>query len=194
MATIQLNTTIDQETYDKAGKGFDPVPAGTYEAHVFEIEVTQVKNGGRYDGQPKLNFTFKIDEGQTAEDGTDVGGRQLWKNVNAFDVWSDKHNKFFPPFELIDLGKALGKTPEEIKNIDTDEWVGEALQVTVKVIPKQEKDPATDKYVDVKPALPGGKFDNDQLKNEVTRFRSLENAATSAKAGAKAKSKGFKLV
>jgi hypothetical protein len=195
MATIQLNTTIDQETYDNAGKGFDPIPAGSYEAYLHEIDVEYVKQG-KYEGKPRLSITFKIAEGETAPDGTDVSGRYLWHRVNCFEVWSDKHNKFFPPFELLDLGKALGKTPEEISNIDTDEWQGESVQVVVKQVPKQEKDETTGKYVNIKPAAKDGKYTPDELKNEIARFRSLESAATSVAAKGKTSktvAKGLKL-
>lgn len=183
MSTIQLNTTIDQETYDKAGKGFDPVPAGSYEAFVHEIEVVEVKQG-KYEGKPRLKIIFKIKDGQSAADGTDVSGRQLWHSLNAFEVWSEKNQKNYPPFELIDLGKALGKTPEEIQNIDTDDWQGEDLQVTVKVVPKRVKNDATGEYED----------SEDEKTNEISRFRSLKSADTSVKAKGKSKAGGIKLL
>lgn len=172
MGILQLNTTISQEDIDNAGS-FKPVPAGTYTAFIYEIEVNKVQNGGRYDGLPRLKFTFKIADGETAEDGTDVSGKRLWHDVNAFEVWSEKNQKFFPPFELIEIGKAIGMSPEEINSLDTDEWTGKELQLNVQVVPKRVKT-ADGKYVD--------STDPEEKTNSVGRFRSLKSAATASAA------------
>ena len=186
MPVLQLNTTITEEDYEKAGSAFAPVPAGKVEAFIYEIEVNEVKNDGPNKGKPRLKFTFKIAEGQKADDGTDVGGRLLWLDVNYFESANKKTGKMQLPFQLTDLGKALGKTLEEIKNLDTDDWVGEenSLQVKVEVVPKRVQ--VDGEWVD--------SSDPDEKTNRIGSFRSLENAAVSVKAGAKAKSKGFKLV
>jgi hypothetical protein len=188
---VRLTLNVDQETYDNAGRGFDPVPVGKYRANIFSITPDEVKNGDNK-GKLRLKFRFQIAEGEVAADGTKVGKRNVFADVNAFDGVSKKTGEPTPPFDLVAIGKAIGLSAEEIENIDTDDWLGEELQVDVVHIKKQHQ--VGGQWVDIDPA---------EYKEKVRGYRSLESVETSvastakvnsgAKAGGKAKPSLIKL-
>ena len=172
MARLSLN--VDQETFDTAGRSFEPVPAGAYTVTVFSITEDKVKSGDNA-GKLRLKFQFRIADGETAPDGSKQGNRRLFSDVNAFEGTSQKTGQPTPPYDLVAIGKALGVSAEELKDIDTDDWLGEELQVTVKHVKKQVQDPATEAWVDTKPV---------EFKEKVGGYRSLESVTTSAAATA----------
>lgn len=175
MAVLNLTTTTDYSTdYENAGsKDFSPVPTGWYKASIFSIEVGEVKHGSPNAGKPRLKFQFKI------KDGEEYGNRRFFVDINYFEFHSEKLGKMTLPFELLDLGKALGKSLEEIKNLDTDEWQGEELDIWVKVVPAREE--KNGKWVD----------SATEKTNKVRGFRSavagdLGRAASSSSGKSKA--------
>jgi len=172
MARISLN--VDQETIDSAGRTFEPVPAGTYTVSVFSITEDTVKShdGGNF-GKPRLKFQFRIADGEEAADGSKQGNRRLFADINNFPG-KNKEGKETPSFDLVAIGKAFGaNTPEQLADIDTDDWLGEELLVTVTHRRKQHK--VGEKWVDIEPA---------EFREQVRGFRSLDSANTSAAATA----------
>lgn len=168
MARLTLN--IDQDSFD--GAGFEPVPVGPYKVNIYSVEVQEVK-GGENKGKPRLNFQFRIQDGETSPEGKKQGNRRLFVGVNAFETPNRKDpSKTNKPFDLISIGKAIGLTLDQINNLDTDDWLGKELQLSVAAHePKMSKGPS-------------GKYDVDSgEKREVIKgFRSLESAGTAAAA------------
>ena len=191
MARLTLN--IDAESIENTTTSFEPVPVGKYKVSIYEIEQREVKTG-EYAGQPRLNFQFRIADGETSPDGKNQGNRRLFHGANAFSTKSKKDpSKTVLPFDLIGIGKAIGLTPEQINDIDTDDWLGRELEVRVQHEKKFDKNPSTGKY-DV---------ETGEFRETLRGFRSLEAASTatmsatavkSAAVGGKAKlSGGFSL-
>lgn len=172
MARLTLN--VDKADFDSAGRSFDPVLPGDYKVTIFAITPDEVKSGDNK-GKPRLKFQFRIVDGETDSNGTNQGNRRLFADVNAFNGTS-KEGKETSPFELVAIGKAVGVSAEEFADADTDDWLGQELQVTVKWTPKQRKDEALNKWVDIEPK---------EYKEKVGGFRSLESVAESAAATAR---------
>jgi hypothetical protein len=169
MARIQLN--IDQDAFD--GAGFEPVPVGPYRVNIYSIETREVK-AGENKGKPRLNFQFRIQDGETSPEGKRQGNRRLFVECNAFSTQNKKDpSKMNAPFELISIGKAIGLTLDQINDLDTDDWLGKELQLSVTAHEdRMAKNPETGKY-----DIPTGQ------KNEVIKgFRSVESASKSAAA------------
>ena len=171
MARLTLN--IDQDTFD--GAGFEPVPVGPYKVNIYSVEVQEVKQGENK-GKSRLNFQFRIQDGETAPEGKKQGNRRLFVGVNAFSTPNKKDpSKTNQPYDLIAIGKAIGLTLEQINNIDTDEWQGKELQLSVAAHePKMSKNPVTNKF----------DIDSGEKREVIKGFRSLASAATSSAAGA----------
>jgi len=173
MARIALN--VDQETLDGAGRQFEPVPAGPYTVTIFSIGEDTVKNEGPNKGKPRLKFQFRIADGETAPDGSKQGNRRLFADVNAFEGVSQKTGEPTPPFDLLAIAKAIGVSAEELADADTDDWLGEELQVTVAHKRKQKQNPETKKWENIEPA---------EWREEIKGYRSLDSVAVSAAATA----------
>lgn len=171
MARLTLN--IDQDTFD--GAGFEPVPVGPYKVNIYSVEERKVKSG-EHVGKPRLNFQFRIQDGETAPDGKKQGNRRLFVELNAFPTQNKKDpSKTNQPFELIAIGKAIGLTLDQINELDTDDWLGKELQLSVAAHEeKMAKNPATNKY-----DIATGTY-----REVIKGFRSLESAGTAAAASA----------
>lgn len=171
MARLSLN--IDQDSFD--GAGFEPVPVGAYKVTVYSAEVQEVKGTGPNKGKPRINFQFRIQDGETSPEGKKQGNRRLFVGVNAFSSPSKKDStKMVAPFDLIAIGKAIGLGLDAINDIDTDDWLGKELQLSVAAHePKMAKGPS-------------GKYDVEtgEFREVVKGFRSLESAGTAAAASA----------
>jgi len=169
---MRLSLNVDQETFDTAGQANEPVPAGTYNVSVFEIGNGTVQSGDNK-GKPRLKFQFRIEDGEESPDGKNQGNRRLFSDVNAFEGFSAKTNKATPPYDLLAIAKALGVSAEELADVDTDDWQGEHLQVTV--IHKKKQHQVDGAWVDIEPA---------EYRAVVKSYRSLDSANTSAAATA----------
>jgi hypothetical protein len=185
-----LNLTIDPETFeDSTPRDFDPVPAGRYPVTIFDIKDVEVKNGANA-GKIKLKVQFKIEEGFIASDGSKVGNRRLFADINTFGGISGPNSKNpgkpYGPFDLIALGKAIGKveSADDLSSIDTDEWLGESLQVEVEHVYKRVQHDGEWVSSD---ELPEEHPDYGTKRENVKAYRSLKAAATAA-AAAKGKS------
>lgn len=172
MARLSLN--VDQETFDSAGRTFEPVPAGLYTVSIFAITPDTVKSGDNK-GKLRLKFQFRIVDGETSPDGSNQGNRRLFADINAFEGFSQKTNKATPPYDLVAIGKAIGLTSEQLNDIDTDDWLQEELQVSVTHKRKQHQ--VGGEWVDIEPA---------EYREVVRGYRSLESVATSVAASATA--------
>jgi hypothetical protein len=170
MARLSLN--VDQETFDSAGRTFEPVPKGDYAVSIFAITPDEVKSGDNK-GKLRLKFQLRIVDGEESSEGVNQGNRRLFADINAFDGVSKKTNKPTPPYDLVAIGKAIGLTADQLNDIDTDDWLQEELRVTVDHVIKQEQ--VNGSWVDTNPPV---------YKEKVKAFRSLESVATSAAATA----------
>lgn len=172
---VRLSLNVSQSDFDTAGLQFEPVPTGDYAASIYEIGAGEVKNGPNA-GKPRLKFQFRIVDGETAPDGSKQGNRRLFADINAFEGKNSKTGEPTPAYDLIAIGKAIGLSPEEIQNFDSDDWLGQELRVTVTHRRKQHQ--VGGQWVDIEPA---------EFREQVRGFRSLESVAVSAAAGATAK-------
>lgn len=189
MARLTLN--LDAETIENTNTDFSPVPTGRYKVSIYEVELREVKTGDNK-GKPRLNFQFKIADGETSPEGKNQGNRRLFHDANAFKTPNKKDpSKENLPFDLIGIGKAIGLTSEQINNIDTDEWLGGELELEVTHVEKMTKESNFKES-----------FNPPQYREAVRGFRSLDTATTAmtssvkvkgAAAGAKARSGGFSL-
>lgn len=104
---------------------YAPLPEGTYNANVFEVEIVQVKNGENA-GKDQFKVQFKVAEGQFSNRRLFTyiplyAGKASWKTVAFF--------------------KALGYEPKpgESFNVPTpNELAGKSLAIKVKVVPSQD--------------------------------------------------------
>jgi hypothetical protein len=179
MARISLN--IDQETFDSTNTDFAPVPEGKYKVTVFEVTDGEVKTGPNK-GKQRINVQFRIADGELAPDGSKQGNRRLFAGINTFKGRSQKTGEETLPFDLVGIVKALGGNADDLENLDTDDWLGEELEVTVVHEEKMTKESGyTESY---EPA---------RFREVVKGYRSLHAAETAAvssatvKAGGKAK-------
>lgn len=187
-----LNLTIDQETFEDSSRTFDLIPEGRYPATIFDIKDEEVKNGPNA-GKTKLKFQFKIDEGSIARDGSKVGNRRLFDDVNTFGGVSQKTGKPYGPFTLIAIGRAIGKVESaaDLETIDTDDWLGEPLEVEVVHIYKRVQHDGAWVSSD---ELPEDHTQYGEKREEIKSYRSRKAAATAAAAAkAPGKTKGGKI-
>jgi hypothetical protein len=169
---VRLSLNVDQETIDNSGRDDEPVPAGKYEVKIFEIKADEVKNGDNK-GKLRLKFHFRIEDGQESPDGRHQGNRRIFADVNAFPGVSKLTGEPTPPYDLLTIAKAIGVSAEDLADIDTEEWLGEALQVTVAHKKKQHQ--VDGQWVDIEPA---------EYRAVARSFRSLESVEASATAAA----------
>jgi hypothetical protein len=171
MARLSLN--VDQETFDSAGRSFDPVPVGRYKVTIFSIGDAVVGGTGDNAGKPRLKFQFRIVDGEVAADGSRQGNRRLFSDINAFEGVNQKTKEPTPPYDLVAIGKALGYDTEALKDVDTDDWLGEELYVDVTWEEKKTKE---SNYKE--------SFSPKQYREKVRGYRSLASVETSATATA----------
>ena len=104
---------------------YAPLPEGTYNANVFEVEIVQVKNGENA-GKDQFKIQFKVADGEFSNRRLFTyvplyAGKASWKTVGFF--------------------KALGYEPKpgEPFTIPTpNELAGKSLGIKVKVVPSQD--------------------------------------------------------
>jgi hypothetical protein len=104
---------------------YAPLPEGTYNANVFEVEIVQVKNGENA-GKDQFKVQFKVADGEFSNRRLFTyvplyAGKASWKTVAFF--------------------KALGYEPKpgEPFTIPTpNELAGKSLGIKVKVVPSQD--------------------------------------------------------
>jgi hypothetical protein len=169
MTVTALNLNITEEAYANAGNSA-PVDEDHYEVSIYSIDFDTVKAAGPNKGKPRLKFQFKIVEGETT--GSKNANRKIYHDVNAFDG-TNKEGKPIPPFELIDIAKAIGITREGINAFNKGDWLGQNLRLSVSHRQKMTKESGYKEPV--KPA---------EFMAEAKRFRSLDSAAASAAANA----------
>lgn len=111
----------------QSNNDYAPVPAGKYQANIFEVKLEEVK-AGENAGKPRFNIQFKLS-------GQGVENRRVWSLVPLYvakDFW--KAQSFF---------KALGYDIEagDFTVPETAELLGKALTVTVKIGEDQNGNP-----------------------------------------------------
>lgn len=164
---VRLTLNVDDEVFE--GSGFELVPTGRKRVTIYEINEREVKSGPNA-GKPRLNFQFKIAEGEP------LAGRYLFTDINAFETPSKKEpGKMNPMYDLIALGSAIGLSAEQVRNFDSDEWLGEELFLTVF---HEEKKTKESNYTE--------SFDPKEYREGVKGFRSTKSVTTSVNAAAAA--------
>ena len=160
---VRLTLNVDDEVFE--GSGFELVPTGRKRVTIYEINQREVKSG-KNAGKPRLNFQFKIAEGEPN------AGRYLFANINAFETPSQKEpGKMNPMYDLIAIGGAIGLTAEQVRNFNSDEWLGEELFLTVA---HKEKKTKESNYTE--------SFDPPEFEEAVKGFRSTKSVTTSVAA------------
>lgn len=170
---VRLTINVDQETLDNSGREFEPIPVGKYEVKIFEIKPDEVKSGDNK-GKQRLKFHFRIEDGQESPDGKHQGNRRVFADVNAFSGVSKKDGSATPPYDLLAIAKAIGVSAEDLADLDTDEWLGESLQINVGHKKKQHQ--VNGQWVDIEPA---------EYREIIRGYRSLDSVEVSAVAAAK---------
>jgi hypothetical protein len=120
MAAIKLKITEEAASSANAGGGsYDPVPAGSYNATIYNIEVEKVRSGAN-EGKPRFNIQFRISEGQNEN-------RRVFSYVPLYvanDFW--KTQSFFKGLGF-DMKAGDFTVPE------ADTLLGKAIGVRVKI-------------------------------------------------------------
>ena len=136
-------------TLDLSGadlKGFDPIPAGTYDAVVFNVEPIEAENPeGRLPvGTPGINVQFKID-------GTQFDNRRVFNRywMPGDDYDDEKRKKTLGM--LARYLMAIGYPEEEVTKagfkLDIEDMINRECKVTVKV----DREYNNNKVTNVKP-------------------------------------------
>jgi Protein of unknown function (DUF669) len=122
-------------------KGFEPLPAGTYDASVYEVSMKETKGGDDAKlpgGTPMLNVQFKID-------GGDYDNRRVFRSfIIAPDKIGGKKYEKKAMFDgmLARFFMALGYDESEVVSDDFDpdfeDLVGKECRVTLSVNPGNE--------------------------------------------------------
>ena len=99
---MKLNPVLAAKAAESESAIREPVPAGTYEAVLTDVEPRTSQSGNSY-----WAWTYKI----TKPEGAHVG-RLLWDNTSLLDSAA---------WKLKQVAEAHGTTPE---NLDTDELIG----------------------------------------------------------------------
>jgi hypothetical protein len=155
---VRLTLNVDEEVFE--GSGFELIPTGRHKVTIFEITESEVKTG-KNAGKPRLKFQFKIAEGEP------LAGRYLFHDANAFEG-TDKEGKPLPMYDLLGIGKAIGLSADQVRNFDSDEWLGEELFVTVT---HEEKKTKESNYTE--------SFDPKEYRERLKGWRSTSSVTTS---------------
>lgn len=170
MARISL--VVDQETFDSTNDSFAPVPKGTYKCSLFDVKPGEV-GSGENKGKLRLNFHWKIADGEESADGKPQQNRRLFDNINAFAGTNKATGKPTPPFDLIKIAKGLGYGADALSDLDTDDWLGEELYIVVDHKKKQHQ--VDGKWVDISPV---------EWQEKIRGYRSVESMETATTSSA----------
>jgi Protein of unknown function (DUF669). len=109
---------------------FDPIPAGTYNAVVFECEVNHTGGGGKLpEGTPYLNVQFKVDEPDTSFDN-----KRVWATYMIAPDGVENKDKM--DGILFGFLKALGVMSDPGKvEVEPDELQGMPCKIVVGIDP-----------------------------------------------------------
>lgn len=115
------------------GGSMEPIPAGTYNATVFNIEEEQVRSGPN-EGKPRFNVQFRISDGQYENRRVFsyvplYAANDAWKAASFFKAlgYDIKAGKFTVPATADLLGKALSvrvKVGEDMNGAPRNEVSG----------------------------------------------------------------------
>lgn len=169
MTITALNLNITEDAYQNAGNSA-PVDEDHYEVSIYSIDFDTVKGVGPNKGKPRLKFQFKVVEGEAT--GTKNANRKIFHDVNAFHG-TDKNGASTDPFELIDIGKAIGLSREDINGFNKGDWLNQRLRLSISHELKMSKESGYKEPI--KPA---------EYRAIAKRFRSLDSATVSATANA----------
>jgi hypothetical protein len=100
---VALNHEVTAPSADKIGVKYDPIPPGSYQA---EIDDVQVKESNNKPGNSYLEIVWKLDDNQLST--PQPTQRLVWDKIY---LWYDKPNTVSMAKErLSSLGRALGMT------------------------------------------------------------------------------------
>lgn len=154
---MRITLNVAQDKFDNASGGdFPLIPAGKYKANVFAAEAAECQSTNNK-GKPQVKVQFKLQDGQGQDN------RRLFKTFNFF---GDN------PFDTINFLKALGfdYTQIAVEGIDTEDLLGEELEITVKHRKKMSKESGYKKPVEP-----------EEFMEEVSGYRSMDAASTAGK-------------
>ena len=126
MAAIKLKIT-EEALSSNTGGSYEPVPAGSYNASIYNIELEKVRSGPN-EGKPRFNIQFRISEGQ-------YENRRVFSYVPLYvanDFW--KAQAFFKSLGF-DMKAGDFTVPE------ANDLLGKAIGVRVKIGSDQNGQP-----------------------------------------------------
>jgi hypothetical protein len=121
-------------------KGFEPIPAGVYDAEIFKAEMGETKGGPEAKlpaGTPRLNVQFRIVDGG---EGSPVYNRRVFTSFNFPDESYDaakraKAQGFFVRF-MVAIGYDQKKLTNGKFQLDVEDLGGRECRVVVAQKPK----------------------------------------------------------
>ncbi len=123
MSNISINLTAgDLQT----SSNYDPIPAGTYEATVYAVEVVEVKNGENA-GKPQYKIQFRLtNEFENRRLFTYIPlytGKAFWKTQAFFEAlgYEMADGKFTVPTPTELSGKAVRVKATIVQGLNGDE-------------------------------------------------------------------------
>lgn len=120
------NLTINISAGDLQESSYDPIPAGTYDATVYAVEVVEVKNGENA-GKPQYKIQFRLStEYENRRLFTYVPlytGKAFWKTQAFFEALGYEMNdgKFTVPTPAELGGKAIRLKTTIVQGLNGDE-------------------------------------------------------------------------
>lgn len=125
-------------------EGFEPIPAGTYAATVFEGEVKEAGPEAKHPGSQYIAWTFKIQEEPYV-------GRQAWLNSSLVDKALPMLKRFL---------KAVGYTDDQLNTpefeLDLDDVKGRECRIVLTVGTNPRTDEPNNSIKRVLPPGEGG--------------------------------------
>ena len=122
-----LSFTIGSADLQQSTGSYTPVPAGTYNANIYDIEVLEVKNGENA-GKPQFKIQFRIADGQYENRRVFsyvplYTGKTFWKTQSFFEAlgYDMKEGKFTVPAPKDLMGKILGIKLKVVQGLEGDE-------------------------------------------------------------------------
>ena len=174
----------DDETVGDGSGDYKPLPAGTYQATIFDVKLDKFKPNTKNPGRPYYNVQFRISDGQTG------ANRRLFQMIGLFPKWSSgsdnftlfrflsavtgksektvraEANKDRADFEIPDPKDLLGVTLTLVVGVENDEYAYNRAVA-------QEKEDA-----DLEGREPVMLNAGDFLRNNIKNFKAAEEGAT----------------
>jgi len=165
----------------ESNTGFAPLPAGKYEATVFDVKDGTYGEKSANSGRPNLKVQFRISDGQKG------ANRRVFETVPLFSEWASGSDAFgfFRFFAAVqgksesEFRKEVAANPKKVSLPDNKQLLGKAVTLDITV---DNDDYAYNKYV---ADNPDGDLDEDDFQRNNIRSISKAGGGTSSEGGGK---------